>query len=148
MQRPRLPADGFRVALVPALVAAVLTGCVPTPADRSTASPGGTTAGPTPAATATPAPSPAATGPSPTPSFIRPTPTPHPTFLAYTVRPGDTLLSIARAHRTTGRSIAFWNRTTYPSLDPDSPDYEPDRIEAGWVLLLVPDVEVDPEEFE
>jgi spore germination protein YaaH len=65
----------------------------------------------------------------------------------YTVRPGDTLTSIARTFQTTARSIAFWNRGTHPSLDPDSPDYAPNRIEAGWVLLLIPDTEVDPEEF-
>jgi spore germination protein YaaH len=78
---------------------------------------------------------------------VRPTPTPLPTFLVYTVRPGDTLTSIARQFGTTARSIAFWNRTTYPSLDPDSPDYAPDTIKAGWNLLLVPDVELDPEDL-
>jgi spore germination protein YaaH len=78
---------------------------------------------------------------------VRPTPTPLPTFLVYTVRPGDTLTSIARQFRTTPRSIAFWNRTTYPSLDPDSPGYAPDSIKAGWDLMLVPDVELDPEDL-
>ena len=86
------------------------------------------------------------TGPTPSPAFVRPTPTPLPTFLAYVVKRGDTLSSIAKAHRTTDRSIAFWNRTTYPSLDPDSPDYDPDRIEIGWVLLLVPDVEIEEDD--
>jgi hypothetical protein len=99
--------------------------------------------GPTASASDSPSPS----GPSSRPSFVRPTPTPLPTFLVYTVRPGDTLTSIARMFRTTARSIAFWNRTNHPSLDPDSPNYEPDRIEAGWDLFLVPDVELDPEDL-
>ena len=86
-------------------------------------------------------------GPSSRPSFVRPTPTPLPTFLVYTVRPGDTLTSIARQFGTTARSIAFWNRTTYPSLDPDAEQYAPDSIRAGWNLLLVPDVELDPEDL-
>jgi hypothetical protein len=100
---------------------------------------------PVPTASASAVPSPS--GPSSRPSFVRPTPTPLPTFLVYTVRRGDTLTSIARMFRTTARSIAFWNRTNHPSLDPDSPNYEPDRIEAGWDLLLVPDVELDPEDL-
>lgn len=91
--------------------------------------------------------SPSPSGPSTRPSFVRPTPTPLPTFLVYVVRSGDTLTSIARAHGTTARSIAFWNRGTYPSLDPDSPDYAPNRIEVGWRLLLVPNLELDPEDL-
>lgn len=130
---------GLRAILLAVMAS---TACVPTPANR----PSPTPPGPTPVATPTATPIPA--GPTPTPSFIRPTPTPLPTFLSYTVKPGDTLLSIARAHRTAARNIAFWNRATYPSLDPDSPDYEPNRIEAGWVLLLIPDAEIDPEEFD
>jgi hypothetical protein len=90
---------------------------------------------------------PSPSGPSSRPSFVRPTPTPLPTFLVYTVRPGDTLTSIARQFGTTARSIAFWNRTTYPSLDPDSTDYAPDSIKAGWDLLLVPGIELDPEDL-
>jgi hypothetical protein len=124
---------------LPLLLAAVTAGCIvssgrvePTAVTAPTASP-----------SAVPSPS----GPSSRPSFIRPTPTPLPTFLVYTVRPGDTLTSIARTFRTTARSIAFWNRTNHPSLDPDSPTYEPDRIEAGWDLFLVPDVELDPEDL-
>jgi hypothetical protein len=50
--------------------------------------------------------------------------------------------------RTTARSIAFWNRANHPSLDPDSPSYAPDRIQAGWNLFLVPDVELDPEDLQ
>jgi hypothetical protein len=86
-------------------------------------------------------------GPSAPPSFIRPTPTPQPSFFAYVVKRGDTLTSIARRYRTTARSIAFWNRAQHPSLDPDSPSYAPNRIELGWILLLVPDLELDPEEL-
>jgi hypothetical protein len=86
-------------------------------------------------------------GPSSRPSFVRPSPTPLPTFLVYTVRPGDTLTSIARLFGTTARSIAFWNRTRYPSLDPDSPQYAPNAIKAGWNLMLVPDVELDPDDL-
>jgi hypothetical protein len=70
-----------------------------------------------------------------------------PTFLVYQVRPGDTLTSIARDHGTTPRSIAFWNRGRYPSLDPDSSTYAPDRIEVGWQLLLIPHSELDPDEL-
>jgi hypothetical protein len=86
-------------------------------------------------------------GPSAPPSFVRPTPTPQPSFFAYVVKGGDTLTSIARRYRTTARSIAFWNRAQHPSLDPDSPSYAPNRIEIGWILLLVPDLELDPEEL-
>jgi hypothetical protein len=86
-------------------------------------------------------------GPTPTPSFVRPTPTPLPTFLAYTVRPGDTLEAIARTFRTDVLSLAFWNREFHPTLDPDSPSYRPNHVEAGWTLFLVPDVKVDPEDF-
>jgi hypothetical protein len=100
-------------------------------------------------ALSTPAPAPAAT-PSPTPSprpveptFLRPTPSPQPTFASYTVKPGDTLTSIARLYRTTGRSIAWWNRGRYPSLDPESPSYKPDSIQAGWVLAVLPGAVVD-----
>jgi LysM domain-containing protein len=131
---PRPPAS---LVLSVVLVAA----CVPPPANR----PSPTPPGPTPVATPTPTPTPA--GPTPTPSFIRPTPTPLPTFLSYTVKAGDSLEGIADAHQTTGRSIAFWSRGLHPSLNPDSPDYRPNHIEVGWVLLLIPNTEVDPEDF-
>lgn len=84
---------------------------------------------------------------SPSPSFIRPTPNPSPTFLAYQVRAGDTLTSIARLYGTTARSVAYWNRERYPSLDPDSTTYEPNRIEIGWTLLLIPTEVVDEDEL-
>ena len=84
-------------------------------------------AGPASAATATPTPEPTPAGPTPTPSFVRPTPTPDADLRAYTVKRGDTLVGIAKRFRTSGRSIAYWNRVTYPSLDPESPKYQPDR---------------------
>ncbi len=124
----------------------VLTACVPRPAGPGSpsASVGGTTAAPSEAVeTATTGPA----GPTPIPSFTRPTPKPAPTFLAYTVKSGDTLTSIAREFHTTPRSIAFWSRGEHPSLDPDSPDYRPDRLEVGWMLLLIPDAVFDEDEL-
>jgi peptidoglycan/xylan/chitin deacetylase (PgdA/CDA1 family) len=100
------------------------------PPPSGSAGPG--TGGPTPTATALAS-----------PTFVRPTPSPAPTFTAYVVRGGDTLNSIAKAFDTTARSIAWWNRGTYPSLDPESQDYEPDRIEVGWVLVLIRGTVVD-----
>jgi peptidoglycan/xylan/chitin deacetylase (PgdA/CDA1 family) len=86
---------------------------------------------------------PSASPTSAAPTFVRPTPSPLPTFTSYVVLAGDTLNSIATTFRTTARSIAWWNRGAYPSLDPESQDYEPDRLEIGWTLVLVPDTEVD-----
>lgn len=122
-------------------LAILVAGCVPTPANR----PSPTPAGPPPPATPTPVPTPA--GPTPTPSFVRPTPTPLPTFLVYTVKSGDTLEAIADRFGTDVLSLAFWNREAHPSLDPDSAEYRPNRIEVGWILRVVPDVKVDPEDF-
>jgi len=104
------------------------TACVPPP-------PGGPTAAATQA--------PATIGPTALPSFVRPTPLPAPTFLAYEVKPGDTLTSISNAFSTTAVSIGYWNRDAYPSLDPDSDSYAPDRIEVGWTLLIIPEKVVD-----
>lgn len=119
-------------------VAVFVAGCVPEPTNRPTQPPAASGA-----LAPTPIPTPA--GPTPTPSFVRPTPTPQPTFLIYNVVPGDSLGSIARRFKTSGRSIAYWNRASYPSLDPDSSDYRPDHLKVGWVLLLIPNKEVDPE---
>ena len=91
------------------------------------------TAEPLPTATSSPSPPP---GPTPTPG--PPTPTPMPTFTSYTVKSGDNLTSIARRFRTTPRSIAYWNRVTYPSLDPESSHYAPNRLQLGWVLKVLP----------
>jgi len=110
----------------------------------------GSTASPTPSATGSASPvatiGPASASPSalatsmPDPST---TPVPSPTPVSYVVRAGDTLTSIARAHGTTARSIAYWNRLTYPSLDPDSPDYSPNVIVVGWTLSVWPGLVVD-----
>lgn len=83
------------------------------------------------------------TGPAPSATFVRPTPSPRPTFLSYVVRSGDSLNSIAREFRTTARSIAWWNRGAYPSLDPESGDYDPNRLQVGWQLRVLPDTVVD-----
>ena len=120
------------------LIAVILVGCVPEPTNRIP--PGGS---PTP--TATPEPTPA--GPTPTPSFVRPTPTPQPTFLSYKVVSGDSLGKIAKRFKTTERSISYWNRATYPSLDPESGSYRPDYLKLGWVLNIIPNAEVDPEDL-
>jgi peptidoglycan/xylan/chitin deacetylase (PgdA/CDA1 family) len=66
-----------------------------------------------------------------------------PSFFVYTVVAGDSLLGIAKRYNTSGRSIAYWNRDTYPSLDPDSKTYQPNRIEIGWHLKLIPNVTLD-----
>jgi Tfp pilus assembly protein FimV len=121
------------------LLAVILVACVPAPTNRI--QPGGSTPSPTP----TPVPTPA--GPTPTLSFVRPTPTPQPTFFSYTVVAGDSLGAIAKRFKTSGRSIAYWNRAAYPSLDPDSGSYRPDYLKVGWVLLLIPNAEVDPEDL-
>ena len=126
------------------LLAAVptLAACVPAPTGRSPSPPVSP-----PASVAIASPSAVASGPSPSPTFTRPTPTPLPTFLLYTVRDGDTLTAIARAHETDTFSLAVWNRDRYPTLDPDSPDFRPDRIQVGWQLALIPGAVVDPEEL-
>jgi peptidoglycan/xylan/chitin deacetylase (PgdA/CDA1 family) len=105
-----------------------------------------------PVARSSPSPPLTGTGGSPSPSggppsFIPLSPAPSPTFMTYTVKAGDSLEGIARRFSTTGRSIAYWNRATYPNLDPDSPRYEPNRIQVGWALLLIPGQTVDPSDL-
>jgi hypothetical protein len=121
------------------LIIVILVACVPEPTNR--VPPGGSS----PSPTATPIPTPA--GPTPTPSFVRPTPTPQPTFFSYKVASGDSLGAIAKRFKTSARSIAYWNRATYPSLDPESGSYRPDYLKLGWVLVLIPNAEVDPEDL-
>jgi len=139
----RLPA--FGLAAVLALGAA---GCVPTPAGQVTPTPV-PAAGPSGSVGASDPLAPPASNAEPTapPSFVRPTPNPSPTFLVHEVTAGESLTSIARRYGTTARSIAYWNRARYPSLDPDSSTYEPNRIEVGWILQLIPTEVVDEDEL-
>jgi hypothetical protein len=124
-----------------ALVVIVVAGCASGPAGVGGQPASGTIAIPSqPSVGVSP-------GPTLTPSFIRPTPLPDPTFLAYAVRSGDTLTSIARAYRTTPRSIAFWSRDEHPSLDPESSAYDPNRLEIGWVLRVIPDAVFDEDQL-
>ena len=125
------------------LVLLLVMACVPQLAGRRTPPP---TAASAAVATQPPV---SASPPSPSPSltFSRPTATPRPTFLAYQVRSGDTITSIARKHDTTERSIGYWNRDEHPTLDPESSRYNPNDIRVGWTLLLIPGVEVDPDEI-
>jgi Tfp pilus assembly protein FimV len=125
------------------LVLLLVVACVPQPAGRRTAPPIAASAG---VATQLPI---SASPPTPSPSltFSRPTATPRPTFLAYRVRSGDTITSIARKHDTTARSIGYWNRDAHPTLNPESSRYNPNDIRVGWTLLLIPGVEVDPDEI-
>lgn len=96
---------------------------------------------------------PSSSGTPPTPSALpsgpsrpfRPTPAPAPTFSTYTVRRGDTLIALATRFATTPESIAYWNRAQYPSLDPETPSYRPEKIEVGWQLAYLPGEVVDPE---
>ena len=134
---------GHRLAALGLIAVLVVGACVPEPDGRRAppTSPRPSTA------VATSSPSPVPTGPSPSPSFIRPTPLPSPTFFVYVVRAGDTLSSIGRRFSTTAFSLAVWNRDTYPSLDPDSEGYAPDRIQVGWRLRLIPGRVVDEEEL-
>ena len=136
-RNPAAPSVAFGIMLL------LAGACIPPPRGGATEFP---TSLPTTVAVTTPTPTAVPSGPPAPPSFVRPTPTPLPTFLSYVVKAGDTLDSIALAHGTTARSIAFWNRSTYPSLDPDSSSYTPDRIAIGWVLLLVPDIEIDEDQ--
>jgi peptidoglycan/xylan/chitin deacetylase (PgdA/CDA1 family) len=103
--------------------------------------------GPGPSNAASGSASPSGPSVSPSPTFVRPTLSPSPTFRTYVVVRGDTLTSIARQFRTTPRSIAFWNRATYPSLDPLSEDYDPNRIDIGWTLALIPGSTIDEDDL-
>lgn len=135
---PRRLLDSPWIAAALALVAILLAAILLVPGLLGGGGPGPTgTPGASGGSPATASPSPAA------PTFARPTPSPAPTFVSYVVRQGDTLNSIARQFDTTARSIAWWNRGTYPSLDPESESYDPDRLEIGWTLVLIPGLEVD-----
>ncbi len=121
----------LRQALLPVVVGAIaiaITACLPG-SIRPTGPPA-----PTPVAAATAPPT-----PSPTPG--PPTPTPGPTFRLYAVRRGDTLTRIARRFHTSTRSLSYWNRAKYKTLDPENAHYQPDRVEVGWVLQIMPNKE-------
>jgi len=92
---------------------------------------------PTPEPTPIPPPTPTP-APTPTPTPGPPTPTPAPTFRLYKVQRGDTLIRIARKFKTSPESLSYWNRDTYPSLNPESAHYRPDRLELGWILKVMP----------
>ncbi len=141
---PRRAARPAPLLIAPLIALSIVAACDPTapPATHAAALTDSSPATPF-AASSSPSPSPSI-WPSPTLAAI--TPRPEPTFLAYLVAPGDTLTSIARRNATTARSIAFWNRATYPSLDPESASYEPDRVEVGWKLVLIPGTVVDEAE--
>jgi hypothetical protein len=79
----------------------------------------------------------ASRSPSPSPTAT-PSVTPLPSVLEVRVRSGDSLNVIADRYGTDARSLAFWNRDRYPTLDPQSPDYEPDQIQVGWTLVVYP----------
>ena len=131
-RRPQVRASRLLAVVIAAGALTVsLAGCLPASV-RPT---------PTPGPTPTPSPSPI---PTPSPSPAPPTPTPEPTFAQYTVVRGDTLLTIARRFQTTGRSIAYWNRDRYPGLDPESADYDPNTLQRGWVLVILPGQEYHP----
>jgi hypothetical protein len=141
--RPVSPAVAVLLLVSGVLIA---VGCVPRPVgpeSPATTPVGAPSAASRSGATLPPGP----VGPTPVPSFSRPTPLPAPTFLAYAVKNGDTLTSIAREFHTTPRSIAFWSRREHPSLDPESAAYEPDRLEVGWILLVIPDAVFDEDEL-
>jgi len=146
-QQPAPPPPGTRlgtpaVAASLAIVLVALVGAIaliPGLLPRGSASP---TPGSSPIAGVSPTPAGSPT-PTPEPSFVRPTPTPQPTFRAYVVKAGESLNTIADLFSTSARSLAWWNRGTYPNLDPESAAYDPNHIEPGWVLMVIPGVVVD-----
>lgn len=140
--RRAIPRSLWAAGATALLVAILGSACVPQPAGRATPPPGASAG----AASVAPV-SASPIEPSPSLTFTRPTATPRPTFFAYRVRSGDTVTSIAREYGTTARSIGYWNRDTYPTLDPESSRYNPNDIRVGWTLLLIPGVEVDPDEI-
>jgi len=123
------------------MIALAIGACVPDPAYRRNApapesAPPSTTPAPSALAAATPA-----------GSLVRPTPTPGPSFATYKIKKGDTLSKIAKKYKTDANSISYWNRVTYPSLDPESSKYRPDKLEVGWILMILPSQKVDPEDL-
>lgn len=117
------------------LVAAFLSGCaLPSESGASSAAASPSHVEPSAAPSASPPDRP-----------FRPTPAPSPTFASYVVRQGDSLIGLAARFGTTAESLAYWNRARYPTLDPESRAYAPDRIEVDWTLVYLPGEVVDPE---
>lgn len=139
---PLWASAGLAALLAVVLVALVLVAVVLPNLDKLEGS--GTTVSPSASVAA----SAATASPSPTPRpsrSPRPSRTPVPSVVEVEVKPGDSLTSIAAEYETKARSIAFWNRDRYPTLDPQSPDYEPDNIQVGWTLVVYPgEVFVEP----
>lgn len=141
-RRPGRDRTRTRAGLFPSLLTAILlAACVPQPSGPTGSPADGGGVSPDPTVSASPS------GPTPRPTFIRPTPTPLPTFLVHIVAPGESLTAIARRYGTTTFSISVWNRERYPTLDPLSEAYAPDRIQVGWRLELIPFAEVDEEDL-
>ena len=66
--------------------------------------------------------------------------------------PRSSATSSSRATRSAGSRgssgrppsrSAWWNRISHPSLDPESAEYDPNRLDIGWVLQILPDSIVD-----
>ncbi len=154
--RSRRPRPAASLLAVLGLLAALLGGCGGLlPSAPPTSAPPTSTSEPSlPPATVSPSPPPASE-PAPSPSAVLASPTPTSsgqTFvpgipLTYVVVRGDTLSSIARRFSTDVRSISYWNRDRYPSLDPDSPDYNPNVIVPGWELTIIPGVILSDDEI-
>ena len=136
MTHRRLAPSAARTLLITVALAALAAACLP-PVSRTPGGSGSGTSNPVPPTVAAAS---GPTGPTLRPSFVPPTPTPAPTFAVHTVGAGENLNSIAKRYGTSARSVAFWNRSTYPSLDPESPDYQPNLLKLGWTLFLIPNV--------
>ena len=146
------PSRTVRLAVVALTAALLVAGCArpaasPSVSERPLSSP-------TPTASVSARPSldrtPSPTLPLPSASATAtasttPAPTAAPTdaFVVYTVAPGDSLSLIAGRHGTTWQSLVYWNRDRYPTLNPDLPGYDPNRLTIGWQLVVWPGVVVD-----
>lgn len=138
------PTGRLAALALSALLIGIVAACDAGPGQGGAGSPSGGSAIPSPVRSpSTSSPGRAAETGSPPPSAA---PTPAPSAVAYVVVAGDTLTSIARRFATTPRSIALWNGVAYGSLDPYSPSYDPNRIDVGWTLSIVPGVVVDEED--
>jgi peptidoglycan/xylan/chitin deacetylase (PgdA/CDA1 family) len=142
------PRQPLRTLATLAFMAFVVLGCTapattPPPTEASPAPGASVTPVPTSTATATPSATPSPTSPpSPSPTPPLPSSTATPGYLIYTVERGDSLSLIAARFDTTWQSLVYWNRDRYPSLDPEQSDYDPNRIEVGWQLVVWPAVDV------